>query len=137
MKRVGVIYQYHLDAPLNPAHPKRPAHYLGFCELGNLAERDRVHRRGERWTHMSNGEMVHTGAARFLQAAGERGIGFRLVRTWRGTRDDERHLKKQHAGPEFCPVCAAARGKAPRAAGFLDEISLEAALAEKRRRASR
>lgn len=137
MKRMGIIYEYHLDRPLNEAHPKRPKHYIGFCEFGNLAERDRVHQRGERWAHDRNGEMIFTGAARFLQVAGERRIGFQLVRAWRGTRDDERRLKRQHAGPSLCPACAAACGRAPRQVGFLDEISLEAALAEKRRRARR
>lgn len=38
MKRIGIIYQYHLDEPLNDRKPSR--HYTGFCELGRLAERD-------------------------------------------------------------------------------------------------
>lgn len=130
MKRVGIIYQYHLDAPLDPEHWRRPRHYTGFCELGNLAERDRTHRRGERWAHLQNGEIVHTGAARFLQAAVEKGIGFRLVRTWRGTRDDERRLKQLGHAPDMCPVCS----RRPRVISFLDEMSVEAALSSKKRR---
>ena len=61
MKRIGIIYQYQLDAPLNDRKPSR--HYTGFCELGRLAERDRIHRRGVRYTHNQNGETVPTGAA--------------------------------------------------------------------------
>lgn len=133
MKRIGSIYLYHLDAPLDPAHPRRPRHYLGFCELGNLAERDRVHRRGERWTHDQNGKTVATGAARFLQVAGERGIGFGLVRTWRGTRAEERRLKQCGHAPDMCPLCS----PRPRQIGFLDEIPVEIALRERRPRRGR
>ena len=132
MKRVGIIYQYHLDRPLNDRKPSR--HYTGFCELGNLAERDRVHRRGVRWTHDQNGKCVPTGAARFLQVAGEREIGFRLVRAWRGTRDDERRLKRLGHAAEMCPVCCGERGRRPRVVSFLDDVAVEAALGERRAR---
>ncbi len=132
MKRVGIIYQYHLDRPLNDGKPSR--HYTGFCELGNLAERDRVHRRGVRWTHDQNGKCVPTGAARFLQVAGEREIGFRLVRAWRGTRDDERRLKRLGHAAEMCAVCCGERGRRPRVVSLLDDVAVEAALRERRAR---
>lgn len=129
---MGIIYQYHLDEPLNDRKPSR--HYTGFCELGNLAERDRVHRRGVRWAHDQNGRLVHSGAANFLRIAGERGIGFGLVRAWRGTRADERRLKRLGHAPEMCPVCCAERGRRPRVVSFLDEVEVEAALRDRKPR---
>lgn len=128
MKRLGIIYLYHLDAPLNVAHRGRPRHYVGFCEFGQLPKRDKTHHKGERWQHQWNGEVKHTGAAAFLAAAVTRGIEFRLVRTWRGTRDDERRLKRQKNAPLFCPICH----PQPRRVGFLDEIEITAALAAKK-----
>ncbi|CUS04218.2 conserved protein of unknown function [Candidatus Promineifilum breve] len=130
MKRMGVIYEYHLDAPLDENHPTKPGHYLGFCEFGRLAERDRIHHKGQRWEHMFDGKLKHTGAARFLAVAVERNIGFQLVRAWRGTRDDERRLKKWKNGRALCPIC----NSRPKAVEFMDEIGLDMALAEKRRR---
>lgn len=127
MKRIGIIYQYHLDRPLSDRKPSR--HYTGFCELGRLAERDRVHRRGVRWTHDQNGVSVPSGASRFLQVAGEREIGFRLVRAWRGTREDERRLKRQGHARDMCPVW-----REPRVVSFLDDVAVEAALKERRPR---
>lgn len=128
MKRIGLIYQYHLDEPLNDRKPSR--HYTGFCEFGRLAERDRIHRRGVRSAHDQNGETVYTGAARFLQVAVERGIGFQLVRVWRGSRDDERRLKRCGHAADMCPVCSAK----PRQISFVDEIDINVALAEKKPR---
>lgn len=130
MKRIGIIYQYHLDAPLNDRKPSR--HYTGFCESGRLAERDATHHKGVRHAHNQNGELVATGAARFLQVAVERGIGFHLVRTWRGTRDDERRLKRNGHAADMCPLCRAR----PRQITFIDEIAVETALTMKKTRGS-
>lgn len=132
MKQIGIIYQYHLDRPLNDQKPSR--HYTGFCEFGNLAERDRVHRRGVRWTHDEHGRCVQTGAARFLQVAGERGIGFHLVRAWRGTRYDERRLKRTGHAADMCPVCCAERGRRPRVVSFVDDVDVAAALRDRKPR---
>lgn len=122
----GIIYLYHLDAPLNPTRPSR--HYIGYCS-GNLAARDAVHRAGLRSSHQHNGKLVTTGAARFLQVAVERGIAFRLVRAWRGTRHDERYLKHQRNSPMLCPVCRAAVGKHPRRVTRLEDLDLTQAIA--------
>lgn len=133
-QRIGILYLYHLVTPLNDEHWRHPRHYSGFCELGNLAERDRRHRAGTRWEHTQNGELVCTGASRFLQVAGERGIGFHLVRAWRGTRSDERRLKRQGHAPDMCPVCCAQMGRRPRQVTFLDEIGVDVALATRNTR---
>lgn len=133
MKRIGIIYHYHLDAPLNEEHPRKPAHYIGFCEFGRLEERDRAHHRGQRWTHESGGELKHTGAAAFLAKAVERGIPFRLTRTWRGTRDDERRLKHWKHGRALCPIC----NPRPKMVEFMDEIELAVALTSRQPRHSR
>ena len=47
------------------------------------------------------------------------GIGWRLVRTWRGTRHDERALKRQHGARPLCPVCTPGAGGWPLAAGSM------------------
>lgn len=83
-----------------------------------------------RYEYNQNGELTATGAARFLQVAVERGIGFHLVRAWRGTRADERRLKRNGHAADMCPVCSAR----PRQITFIDEISVEAALATKKTR---
>jgi len=129
-QRLGIIYLYHLDAPLDLAHPGQPRHYLAFCEFGNLPERDATHRSGKRWTHDHNGELKHTGAALFLAVAVARGIGFQVVRTWRGTREDESRLKAWKDAPSLCPICA----QRPRQVNFLDEIDVATAMRPKKKR---
>lgn len=79
------VYLIHLDTPIHHA-----CHYLGSAidPWSRLEE----HRNGK--------------GARLLQVAVERGIGFRIVRTWQGGRQLERQLKDRHAGPELCPICS-------------------------------
>jgi predicted GIY-YIG superfamily endonuclease len=88
---VGTVYLIHLDTPLGDlANPRGQArHYLGYAD--NLEERLERHRNG-------NG-------ARLLEVANELGIGWQVVRTWTGTRELERQLKRQHNSPRFCPIC--------------------------------
>lgn len=93
--RDGVIYLVHLDQPFH--HAK---HYLGFVEsdLGErLDERMERHRRG-------------TGS-KLLRAVAKAGIGWRVVRTWRGTRADERRMKNAKMTPRYCPICSASPTK--------------------------
>jgi hypothetical protein len=86
----GVVYLIHLDQKLGSDHPKgRARHYLGTTI--NLDRRLAQHRDG-------------TGA-RILAAATARGIGFDVVRTWPGGRDEERRMKKLHNAPRLCPRC--------------------------------
>ncbi len=80
----GTVYLIHLATPM--AHAK---HYIGYAQdvLARLAE----HRAG-------------TGA-RLLAVAGQRGIGFELVRMWPGDRTFERKMKNRKNAPRYCPIC--------------------------------
>lgn len=83
----GYVYLLHLDRPISDRHTAR--HYIGFCS--DLAARIQKHERG-------NG-------SRFMNVARERGIGFTVVRVWRGDRVFERWLKNKKNAPCLCPVC--------------------------------
>ncbi len=81
---MSTIYLLHLDKPLR--HDK---HYVGLAE--DLAARLERHASGQR--------------ARMLAVCRERGITWRLVRTWEGGRKFERELKNRKEAPKLCPVC--------------------------------
>lgn len=81
---MGTIYLIHLSRPY-----KHARHYLGYTNY--LRERINHHKNG-------------TGA-RLLQVVNAAGIGWRVVRTWKGSRDLERKLKKRKESPNLCPVC--------------------------------
>lgn len=81
------VYLFHFHRPISPDHTAQ--HYMGYAE--DLALRMQRQRAG-------NG-------ARFVQVARERGIGFTLVRVWRGGRRLERRLKNQKNAPRLCPIC--------------------------------
>ena len=81
-----VCYLLHLDRPLR--HSK---HYLGTAK--DLQKRLAKHAQGK--------------GARMLEVCKERGIGFKLVRTWEGGRTLERKLKRRKEGPRLCPCCRA------------------------------
>jgi predicted GIY-YIG superfamily endonuclease len=68
---------------------KQARHYLGSTD--DLAERIERHRAG-------NG-------ARLMEVITTAGIQWEVVRTWKGSRKDERKLKNQHNTPRLCPVC--------------------------------
>jgi len=87
---MGTIYLIHFDKKLSHAQ-----HYLGYTG-GDLEVRLERHRNG-------NG-------ARLMQVIKERGIAWRLVRTWSGGRKLERKLKRRHNSPKLCPICRAKRG---------------------------
>jgi hypothetical protein len=93
---MGTVYLIHFDRPIgdldNPRGQAR--HYLGYTE--DLDARLAAHRSG-------NG-------ARLMEVLAERGIGWRLVRTWRGGRDLERRLKDRHNSPRLCPICREVTG---------------------------
>lgn len=114
MKKFGIVYLYHLNAPLSDRHTAR--HYIGFCS-GDLNARDAAHR-------------ARIGS-RFLAVAVERGIEFHCVRAWRGTRHDERYLKRWHNAAYFCPICRAAAGKRLLSVARLNEIDPAQYLANK------
>lgn len=80
----GIVYLIHFNEPL--AHAQ---HYMGWTT--NLKARLAAHAKG-------NG-------ARLMEVISQKGITWRLARTWRGGRDLERRLKAQHHGPRLCPIC--------------------------------
>lgn len=83
---IGTIYLIHFDRPF-----KHARHYLGWTE--NLDRR--VHE------HLNTGE----GSA-LMRAVSAAGIRWNVVKTWEGTRDEERRLHKQKNSPRYlCPVC--------------------------------
>jgi predicted GIY-YIG superfamily endonuclease len=90
---MSTIYLLHLDTPL--AHSK---HYLGSAD--DLDARLERHAQGD--------------GARMLAVCRERGITWRLARTWEGGRRLERRLKNFKNTPRLCPVCSgdAALGRA-------------------------
>ena len=97
---VGYIYLLHFDEPISERHTTQ--HYLGWAE--QLGPRIDLHLKGR--------GAVLTAVAR------ERGIGFRVVRVWRGSRCDERWLKDRKNAPRLCPCCA----KKPQEVAKLEDV---------------
>jgi predicted GIY-YIG superfamily endonuclease len=95
---VGEIYLLHFSGKVSDRHTTQ--HYMGWAR--NTGARVAHHRKG-------------TGA-RLTAVAVEKGLTMEVVRTWPGTRDQERQLKRRKEAPAMCPVCAAAKGKAPKKA---------------------
>lgn len=87
----GTVYLLHFERPLHHAR-----HYLGFTTA--LDERLEAHRAGR--------------GARLVEVFTALGIGFEVVRTWRGDRHFERRLKRQKHSWKHCPRCRAERGRA-------------------------
>jgi hypothetical protein len=89
---VGVVYLLHFDRPFR--------HARHYC-----------------WTIDLPGRMTpHAGGrgARLRAVITEAGIGWQLARTWIGTRNRERQLKRQGGAARHCPVC----GITPRGTRF-------------------
>jgi hypothetical protein len=81
---MGEVYLICFDRPFRHAR-----HYLGWSQM--LRQRLWHHRNG-------------TGA-RLLAAVNAAGIGYRIVRVWKGSRTLERLLKQKKSSPRLCPVC--------------------------------
>lgn len=85
-----MVYLLHLDAPL--ASGSTAQHYIGWSKNGwTFKERLSRHQAGQ--------------GARFTQVAVERGIGFAVVRKWKGDKCFERKLKNQKNARRLCPIC--------------------------------
>jgi predicted GIY-YIG superfamily endonuclease len=92
-----MVYLLHLNTPLERGKSKggkalTAGHYLGFTT--DLVDRIMAHAEGR--------------GARFMQVCVERGIDFKLARTWEGkdaTRGFERKLKNQKNAVRLCPIC--------------------------------
>ncbi len=83
-----IVYLIHFEKPLH--HAK---HYLGSTT--DLAARLSDHRSG-------NG-------ARLMEVIAQAGIGWSVVRIWKGSRQIERRIKNRKAATRLCPVCAGAK----------------------------
>ncbi|MFI5910914.1 hypothetical protein [Dactylosporangium sp. NPDC051541] len=79
-----MIYLLHFDRPFGHAR-----HYTGWTK--DLAARLAEHATGR--------------GARLLAAVHAAGIRWELARTWTGTRNDERALKRQGGASRRCPLC--------------------------------
>jgi len=81
-----VVYLIHFDRALYHAR-----HYVGFTEGEDPDKRLERHRAGH--------------GSKLLRALNMEGIRYRIVRTWKGGRDLERKIKRQHNTARKCPVC--------------------------------
>jgi hypothetical protein len=99
MKEIGTIYLIHFDEGLKVRTEKKTGrevlcqHYLGWST--DWRKRHQEHKDG-------NGSKLMAEVAR-------RGIGWRVVRRWKGTRDDERRIKRLKNSPGLCGVCESRR----------------------------
>lgn len=94
---MGTVYLIHFEQPIGSDRPRGKAqHYLGWSSLP-IAERLKRH--------------ASARGARILAVCGERGVAWKLVRTWEGPRALERKLKNCHNNPRLCPVCRAQKEK--------------------------
>lgn len=88
---MGTVYLIHFDEPIGGESPRGKAqHYLGWSSKPVIQRLKR---------HAS------ARGARIMSACKEKGVAWRLVRTWEGPRALERRLKDQHNGPRLCPIC--------------------------------
>lgn len=84
----GVVYLVHFTRPYRHAR-----HYTGWT--ADLESRLGEHQAGR--------------GARLLQVITQAGIDWTLARTWQGTRERERQLKRQGGASRRCPICRADR----------------------------
>ena len=92
-KQVGTIYLIHFEEKIgDESNPRSQAqHYIGWTS--DLSSRLSAHELGHGSSIMA-----------FLKQSG---IKWKLVRQWKGTRDEERLLKNQKNAKRYCPICSA------------------------------
>lgn len=83
---MGIVYLLHFQ----PAY-KHARHYLGFTSYRDVSIRLQRHQSGR--------------GATLTRVAVEAGVELLLVRTWTGTRQLERRLKRWHGSTKLCPLC--------------------------------
>ena len=88
----GTVYLIHFDLPYRHAR-----HYLGWTR--DLSARLSDHASGR--------------GARLMAVVTAAGIGWDVVRTWNGTRSDERRLKRRGGRARLCPICLNSAPPAP------------------------
>lgn len=86
---LGEIYIIHFDRPWITSDGRTLEHYVGFSK--QVEKRLHHHRKGS--------------GANFLREAITRGISFRLVVRFSGTKRDERRLKVTGHIKKYCPCC--------------------------------
>lgn len=94
---MGTVYLIHFDQAIGNQEKTRglAQHYLGWSSKP-VKERLKQHENAR--------------GARILAVLQEKGIGWKLVRTWDGPRALERKLKNYHNNPRLCPICRAQAG---------------------------
>jgi hypothetical protein len=88
----GTIYLLHFETGIQcrpNARASHARHYIGWAY--NLDRRIKEHRGGY--------------GSKLLAECKRLGINFVVVRTWRGTRTDERRLHNRKDSPRMCPIC--------------------------------
>ncbi len=95
MTRTRTVYLLHFDPPYvapigNTGRDKVAGHYLGSTS-GDVAERLAVHVAGQ--------------GSPLVRAAVAAGCNVTVARTWPGSKQDERRLKRRRNGRLLCPVC--------------------------------
>lgn len=102
MSRIVTLYLLHFPEPYFHAR-----HYAGVTQRPDLRLRMTEH-----LSSQGNG-LVRAVAQRLAITDPEELIARLLVATWKGTRDDERRIKKLKNMRDICPVCRATRGLGP------------------------
>ena len=88
-----MLYLLHFERPLRNGSQ----HYLGYSkDEKTLKRRIQSHRKGLDWQN---------GGAKITQHLYEDGIGFKVVRVWKGTPYDEKRLKSYHNHKRYCTLC--------------------------------
>ncbi len=112
------LYLIHFDAPLSG----RAQHYLGWTD--DVESRVAEHH-ATTWERYDEPQTLdgrrhngcsHGSGATLIGAVNTAGIAWQVVRTWpKGSRQEERRLKKFHKLRVLCPICNpahwATRGK--------------------------
>ena len=98
---MGSIYTIHFDKPLGTSGRNAAQHYTGWAK--NWKQRFARHQNG-------------TSGVPIINAALRAGITFQVVDVRRGTRDDERRMKRNGHHVRRCSICKAERTAAKAAA---------------------
>ena len=94
-KKITMVYLIHFNEPFYHAR-----HYLGYTtNARTLPKRLAYHRSGQ--------------GAKILKALNGQGIGYEIVKTWKGDRNLERKLKNRKKSSSFCPICQNERNRKP------------------------
>jgi predicted GIY-YIG superfamily endonuclease len=100
--------QFANDRPREPAPPTSVVYLVQFTRPYRHAR----HYTG--WTADLESRLAEHQAgrgARLLQVITQAGIEWTLARTWQGTRERERQLRRQGGVSRRCPICRANRGR--------------------------